>query len=145
MYFHPDAIAKILSFAEVENKFLIHYDKATGFKVIITEALSITFTRKGKHYVADSSSFLSVINSLLEPMSHMACPTVEENKKKFTKREVSSAQLARDVSRQLGFPSDRGMIDLISAGSMLNIPVTTKYVSNADAIFGPDPAVLKGK
>ena len=75
----------------------------------------------------------------------MACPTVEENKKKFSKREVGSAQLAREVSRQLGFPSDGGLIDLISSGSMMEIPITSKDVTNAEAIFGPDPVALKGK
>ena len=47
--------------------------------------------------------------------------TVEQNKKKYTVREVRDASLARDYQRRLGYASAAQTIKLISQGNLTNV------------------------
>jgi uncharacterized MAPEG superfamily protein len=70
--------------------------------------------------------------------------TVRDNMRRYTKREVSAEERAREFLRELGHATPRAAIDMIRGG-MLNCPVTETDIQNADAIFGPSIASLKGK
>lgn len=71
--------------------------------------------------------------------------TVYEKEKKYSTTEVKKVRQARDMMRQLGYPSTRDMIKMIVKGMMINIPVTVQDVMRAEKIYGPDVASLKGK
>jgi len=64
---------------------------------------------------------------------------------KFSKREVAGAENARELMRQIGYPSSRDLMDLIKSGGIINSNVTAQDVYRASQIFGPDLATLKGK
>ena len=79
------------------------------------------------------------------PDHHVLVQTVQECEAKYTKRQVADAQEARALSKNLGFPSDADLAKLISSGALLNSKVTAQDVRRTQDIYGPDPAVLKGK
>jgi hypothetical protein len=70
--------------------------------------------------------------------------TVEENLRSYTKREVASAEAARELQARLGYPSDRTFSEMVDKG-ILNSPITSYDVQRATKIFGPNVANLKGK
>jgi len=71
--------------------------------------------------------------------------TVDDNKKRFQRREVAKAEEARELMRKLGYPSEKDMFQMVKSGALLNSPVTAQDIRNARAIFGADEASLKGK
>ena len=64
---------------------------------------------------------------------------------RYSKREVKSASLAREVMANLGYPSKRTFIDMIKAGTISDIPITVQDVWRAEHIWGRDANALKGK
>ncbi len=53
--------------------------------------------------------------------------------------------MARTISRRLGHEPDSGMLKIMRAGAINNLPIAYKDVINAKSIFGPDIASIKGK
>ena len=43
-----------------------------------------------------------------------------------TRREVEAARLARDLAKELAYPSDQELIEAIQRGAITNLPVTTR-------------------
>ena len=58
---------------------------------------------------------------------------------------MNDAEKAKALVRALGYPSQRTLIEMINAGSIINCPVTARDVTRAFAIFGPDLGALRGK
>lgn len=58
---------------------------------------------------------------------------------------LKKAKQAREIMKQLGYPSGRDMINMIVKEMMVNLPITTQYIIKAEEIYGPDVASFKGK
>jgi hypothetical protein len=71
--------------------------------------------------------------------------SVSDNIRKYTKRELKMAELARDYQRKLGYASSGQLVKLISQGKIHNINITPQDVARATDIWGPDLGSLKGK
>jgi hypothetical protein len=70
--------------------------------------------------------------------------TVEENMRKYTKREVEKAKEARELQEKMNFPAPNVMIEMVKR-HMDNCPVTIQDIHRAMDIWGPSVAALKGK
>ena len=90
--------------------------------------------RKSNHYSCDLNSERS-----------LALTTVEQNMRRYTKREVEQAREARELMARLAYPTSKTMVDMIQSGGLLNCAVTAQDVRNADAIFGMSLPALRGK
>ena len=77
--------------------------------------------------------------------SHVFLTTIDDNRAKFTNRDVKSAKLARSIQDRIGRPSLRTYIDIIKNNLLPNIPISVKDVLNAETIFGPNLGFLKVK
>ena len=86
----------------------------------------------------------SKINNLQQTTPTLLA-TVEENKKLFTKKEVTMADAARDLSRAMNFPTDSVLKTMLNNHMIPNCPVTADGVDRATTIYGNDVAILKGK
>ncbi len=71
--------------------------------------------------------------------------TVESNMTLFTKRQIHSANLARNVQAGLAFPSSADMKWAIQSNLIKDCPVTVKDMGAAIKVWGPSIAMLKGK
>ena len=63
----------------------------------------------------------------------------------YTKREVMQAKEARRAQAMMGNPSKKDYKGMASNNLIANCPITSKDVSNARTIFGPDLASIRGK
>jgi hypothetical protein len=71
--------------------------------------------------------------------------TARKNFEGFTKHEIKMAQEARRLQGMIGNPMDRGFTGMVREELIANCPVTVHDVQNANRIFGPDLANLRGK
>ena len=144
VYYHPQAMANIISFAALEDqngKGCIQYVPSTSsFEVSLANGQKhFSFVRRGR------LSICNVKDDKTAGTRRVVLPiTVAENERLFTKREVQAAQKTRELKRILGFPSDADLMELLKTG-IKNAPVEINDVKRASIIYGPDWSELKGK
>lgn len=139
VWYHPGAIANILSLSNVQRQYRIRYDSKEGdfFTLVRPDGTTRIFspTKKGLY-----------ASQLAQPEENVAMVvTVEGNKKEFTKREVKLATQARKMMAIIGRPSESHMREIVSHKQLQNCDVSEQDVRNALTIFGPDLGSLKGK
>jgi hypothetical protein len=71
--------------------------------------------------------------------------TVRKNFEGFTKHDFKMAQEASRLQGMIGNPTDRDFTGMVHEKLIANCPVTVHDVQNANQIFGPDLANLRGK
>jgi hypothetical protein len=74
-----------------------------------------------------------------------AIDTIKTNREGFTERDYEHAKRARKVLALVGYPSPKDFKHMVSSNMIKNCPVISTDVANANTIFGPDLATLKGK
>ena len=135
VFFHPEAIANILSQSSSQEHdkgaSITYDDKQDEYTVQHEECDALLFARLGGLYCYDASNPKVIANN-----------TVEENKKKYTKREVRKAEEAACVRQRFLCPSDEAIPKL---SSINNIPVTRKDIIRSIDIFGRDKNAIRGK
>ena len=137
--YSPRAAANILSQPQLLNQ---------GYKIIYDDL-------KDRYHLAGHSNDYYFERKCLsngDKSSHYTCElanvlvnTVEDNMRRYTKREVVEAKAARETfTNRLSYMPSSTAIAMINKGVM-NCPVTSTAIRNADAIFGPSIPALKGK
>jgi hypothetical protein len=122
---------------------------------LLNQGHSVEYNSRGDWYRVKGGEneyfFIRKILSNGEKSNHYSCElnsvlvaTVDDNMRRYTKREVEEARLAREFMRLLSHSSSAGAIAVINKG-VINCPVTAVSVRNADAIFGPSIPALRGK
>jgi hypothetical protein len=71
--------------------------------------------------------------------------TVRGNMEGYTQREVEDARAAHEAQAMLGHPTNRDFLGMVYSGMILNCPVTPSAVQNANHIFSPDLAGVRGQ
>ena len=136
----------ILSLCLVMDKFPVSLVNGV-FEVIIRDGLTIKFERMGNDLWG--CDFGNLIQSLKCPDENtnksMMCETVASRESQYTTEEVKRAKKAREVMKQLGYPSTKDMVKMIVKGMIINMPITVHDIIRANKIYGPDVASLKGK
>jgi hypothetical protein len=63
----------------------------------------------------------------------------------YTRHEIEKAQEARRLQGMIGNPTEKELVGMVREKRIANCPVTVQDVHNANRIFGPDLASLRGK
>ena len=71
--------------------------------------------------------------------------TVAENLQGYSKKQIAGAQIARITHQGLCFPSTQQCKWAVQNHMIKDCPITVQDIDNALAIYGKDPAGLKGK
>ncbi len=75
----------------------------------------------------------------------MLVNTVRENSEGYTCHEVERAREVRRIQGMIANPTEREFAGMVREQLLTNCPVTICDVDNANQIFGPDLANLRGK
>ena len=114
----------LLSFNEVEDRYVIKYRRRIGFDVHVSEKLVLEFRRMGNNlYGCDLAKYVKKLRKLDASGGPEVDVTVDELKLQYTTDEVRRAKEAREFMRKLGYPSVRDMVKLIVKGGIINCPV----------------------
>ena len=71
--------------------------------------------------------------------------TVRNNMEGFTEREVKETKAAGEAQGMLGHPTDREFLGMVHSNVIANCNITENNVKNANKIFGPDLAGVRGR
>ncbi len=71
--------------------------------------------------------------------------TVNENKSKFTKKELIAVDAAKSLYHSIGRPGYKIFNDTLQKGLIHNCSISVQDAKNAFAIYGPDEGALMGK
>jgi hypothetical protein len=75
----------------------------------------------------------------------MLVNTVQANFEGFTRHEVEKANEAQHLQEMIGNLTKRELAGMVREKLITNCPVTVHNINNANHIFGPDLANLRGK
>jgi hypothetical protein len=143
VWFNAASIANILSLAAVRKVCRITMDTSD-------EAAMVVHRLDGsKMKFMEHECGLYVYN----PTNDSSAPvdaytmltTVAAQKQLYTPRDVQKADMARQLYRMIGRPSESSFLRMLTKRSILNCPVTPLDAKRALHIYGPDIATLKGK
>ncbi len=87
-------------------------------------------------------------HDVLDPESNiklMLVNTVRGNFEGYTRHEVKRAREAQCIQGMIANPTEREFAGMVHEQLLTNCPVTVRDVDNANQIFGPDLANLRGK
>jgi hypothetical protein len=127
--------ANVLSFANVEDKYVVMYKEKEAFTVQLSCGKTIDFTRRNKLYVAD-----------WQDTGLYVCVTVCENESVYTSEEVCRAQQAYELVRAAGYPSPIEVLHLVQDGNIRGMPVLSRAdVERAYRIYGTHPEYVRGQ
>ncbi len=152
VYYHPDVAANILSFCTLTKRFKsVRYDNQVKDAFIVTRddntIMEFAPSKEGLYHY----NFLESINrqrkipQTVVPAQVMMVQTVEEIKKKFSKRELENAEEARRLYVIVGRPGRSIFEEMLKKGHLINNTVTVQDYRSAIQIYGEDLGVLKGK
>jgi hypothetical protein len=71
--------------------------------------------------------------------------TVRDNFEGYTRHDIKKAKEARRLQGKVGNPTEKEFTGMVCEKLMTNCPVAVQDVDNANRIFGPDLANLRGK
>jgi hypothetical protein len=129
VYASAQTTVNILSLADVEALYPITYTPCTSFTVHLPER-DIVFTKRGKHYVADTTEVVQVY----------------ENEQLYTKNEIKNVREAYEFLKNSGYPSQEEAVHLLQDGNIFGLPhLTREDVQRAYDIYGVPPEYVRGK
>ena len=139
VWYNPKSIANILSLSEVRRVCRVTLDTSKE------SALCVHRIDGSLMKFIEHQSGLFVYATADPAPAYTLLETVAANKKLFTPRQVTSADLARGLYRKLGRPSEADFYSILTKNLIRNCPVTPDDARRAFRIYGPDVATLKGK
>lgn len=139
VWYHPGAIANILSLSNVQKVYRVTYDSAEGNQFVVHRDDGTSRVFKA----TDKGLYASEVEGTRRGVALIS--TVKENSQSYTRREVKRAREARRLMAIIGRPTEKRMLEIVSKRLLPNCPVTGQDVVNARNIFGPDVGSLKGK
>jgi len=137
----PYGIANVLLLNGAKQRHRVTYDsKDCGgvFQVHTNEGImEFKPSAQGLHYhdVSDASSNIEL----------MLVNTVRENFEGYSRHEVEKAKEAQRIQGMIANPTEREFAGMVCKQLLTNCPVTVRDIDNANQIFGPDLANLRGE
>jgi len=137
----PYGIANVLPLNGAKQRHRVTYDSEDlgGVFQVHTNQGILEFkpSARGLHYhdVSDASSNIEL----------MLVNTVRENFEGYLCHEVEKAKEAQRIQGMIANPTEREFAGMVREQLLTNCPVTVQEVDNADQIFGPDLANLRGE
>ena len=140
VWYDEHGIANILSLSNVSKRYHVTYDSRNDDGFIIHKPAG-----PNQYFRQHKSGLFFLDTQKNNEDAHLFLTTVDDNKTKFTKRDVKLAELARSIQNRIGRPSLRAYTNIIKNNLLPNIPISVKDILNAERIFGPNLGSIKGK
>jgi Reverse transcriptase (RNA-dependent DNA polymerase)/Zinc knuckle len=141
VWFYPDGIANILSYADMVKRNRVTYDntKDDVFHVHRSDGSTCDFIPSARGlYYTQAKPLISTGTTLL-------IKTVAGNKELYTERMHKRAEEARKLQNMIGHPPVQRFLEIIDKRMLANCPVTREDIIVAEKIYGPNLGGLKGR
>ncbi len=147
VYYNKNSLANILSLADVCDHFRVTMDSARDHSLFVhvSDHTVLRFCRCGSGlYYLDTTS-VNNSNTDINAYPVSLLQTVAANREVFSKREIEGADNARILQAHIGWPSTSDLKMYIKNNHLINCKVTVDDVNRAEAIYGPQIPMLRGK
>ena len=133
VWYHPQSLANIMSFANVQRKFKVEistgpHDKDPTIGVTKSDGTLMLFKEVGNClYVYDATEdLMRKKNKIILKRSYQysLVSTVSQNECHFTPRELKLAKLALELHRKIGRPSKQLFFHILQNSIIRDYPVT---------------------
>jgi len=151
VYFDSRGIANVLSLYLLGQKFKVTYDSEDrgGVFKVFTKAGVVEFkpTKKGLHAldITDNPEAAYLLVNDADIAYDSPVRTVRNNYEGFTKKQIQQATQARRLMGMIGSPTEREYQALVRLNLLKDCPISNADIINANRIFGPDLANIRGK
>jgi hypothetical protein len=157
VWYIPDGIVNIFSMHELEKMFCITYDSCDGFYVVHTPKGHVQFYKDEQGLPYINLEQLSKAAVMLLHWGQEATEandatkgtllvqTVHGNFEGYTKSEILQAKEACRAQAMIRNPNEKDYKGMISSNMRNNCPISASEITNAQNIFGPDLASIRGK
>ena len=152
VYYDSRGIANVLSLHKLGQKFRVTYDsddRGGVFKVWTDNGpLEFTPTERGLHALnlrENPQAAYLLVNDGITNQDTNPVATVRDNFEGFTKRQIKQAIKARRLMGMIGAPTEREYQGLVRLNLLKDCPISNTDIINANKIFGPDLANIRGK
>jgi hypothetical protein len=160
IHHNPKSIANVLSLHLVKQKHRVTYDSwdCDGVFVVHSPKGVVEFkpSEQGLHYIDVSKEGDPVRHMLVHIETNnktttssedgfVMVNTVRANFEGYTKHNIKKAEQARRLQGMIGNPIEREFVGMVREKLITNCPVTVRHIQNANQIYGPDLANLRGK
>jgi hypothetical protein len=156
VWYNPESIANILSLSDVRKARHVTMDSNKDAALHVHLLDGSGYLRFKEHesglYLHDTTDGKTTYdkatttpNTNDEINGYSYLQTVANNKKGFTKRQITAADNARELYRKLGRPGTARFLEIVRNNFIINCPITIDDVTRAEQIYGKDVAFLKGK
>ena len=115
---------------------------------VCVHRLDGSITKFAKHasglYVYDSA--IRTKRQTIESVNvYTMVSTVAEQTKLFSRQQVATADLARELYRKIGRPGEAEFYSILTKNLICNCPVTPDDARRASHIYGPNVAATQGQ
>jgi hypothetical protein len=142
VWYNRESMANILSLAEVRKVCRVTMDSSDEPAMFVHRLDGSTM----KFREHASGLYVYKCNATNDNITgYTMVSTVAKQKKLFSRREVKSADIARDLYRKLGRPDEVEFHDILKRNLIRDCPVTPADAKRALLIYGPDIAVIKAR
>jgi hypothetical protein len=120
----------------VKERYPVKYDSTNGNQfVVIKPTKEVIFhqSQSGLYYHDTENRAVVMVN------------TVAENREGYTHREYDDAKQACRALEMVGYPSNKDFNNMVRSNMIKICPVTSKSISAANKIFGPNITSIKAK
>ncbi len=160
VHHNPKSIMNVLSLHSAKQKHRVTYDSwdHNGVFVVHTPKGVVEFkpSEQGLHYIEVSKEGDSVQHMLVHietddvmitssDKGFMMVNTVRASSEGYTKHDIEKAQEARHLQGMIENPTEREFVGMVREKLIANCPATVRDIQNANRIFGPNLANLRGK
>jgi hypothetical protein len=143
VWVNEGGIANIVPLKVLEKVWRITYDSHWGMNA----GHFVIHTDMGNIKVCNNKKEMPYLNlkEVEEEVALLLVQTIRGNMEGFTKHKVEEARTAREAQAMVGHPTDRNFLGMVHANMIPNCPITPTTVKNANVIFGPDLAGVRGR
>ena len=140
VWYHPQAIANILSLSRVADKHLITYNSRDERGFVVHDEND----QPQYQYKRSAQGLYFNDMSVHHGNTLAGIPTIAKNEEKYSARDVVRAKEARKFQASMGL-SLQGLLNEIDNGTIRNNPITRRAARIAESIYGPCVDNLMGK
>ncbi len=143
MWYNKGGIATIVPLKVLERIFPILYQSHKG----MNPGHFVIHSDQGDIIVKNSGIDMPYLDvrELKAEVTLRFVQTVMDNLEGYTAREIEDVPAAQAAQAMLGHPMGRDFLGMVHANLIDNCPVTKSAVINANQIFGPDLAGVRGQ
>jgi hypothetical protein len=144
VWFNEDSIANILSIADVRKVCRVTMDTSHE-PALLVHGIDGSVMKFVEHPSGLYIYKCTPTKKHVTGYSYNMVSTVAKQKTMFSRREIQSADIAQELYRKIGRPSEADFQSILKKHLIMNCHVTPDDATRARIIYGPDVAPIKGK